>query len=158
MMLVCLPLAAQIYGTEEIATKTFDSPAAAMTASASQIYPLGMIPVSLSFTYPYSFRITSYTTLQQLSNYESASCSVTTGNGGDPALWDFSVGCHTGQNAWSVTTRTTVGEVVIFFGSLTTREQKTFAYWRAPGGLSGESYRYVINWQPEFAYCITGPL
>lgn len=148
---------AQTYGTEQIANTTFDTPTAAMSASAAQTYPLGMIPVSLSLSYGSPFRLTSYTTIQQLSNYESASCSVTTGNGGDPALWSTLVGCHTGQNSWSVTTRATVAEVATFFNSLTTREQKTFAYFRAPGALNGESYRYVIDWQPEFVYCITGP-
>ncbi len=150
-------LMAQTYGTEQIAVTTFDTPSAAMSASTSQAFPLGMIPVSLSLNYGSPFRLTSYTAIQQLSNYDSASCSMTTGNGGDPALWDTSVGCHVGQNAWSVTTRATLAEVMTFFNSLTAREQKTFAYFRAPGALSGESYRYVINWQPEFTYCITGP-
>lgn len=157
-MLIALPVAAQTYGTEEVAIRTYDSASAAMSASASQTYPLGMIPVSLSFTYPYAFRITSYTTIQQLSNYEYASCSVTTGNGGDPLLFVGSIGCHLRQDGWSVATRATASEVQTFFSALTSREQKTFAYFRAPGSLVSENSRFVMNWQPEFEVCISGPI
>lgn len=159
LSLVTLPLSAQI-ATDQIALKTFTTSSAAMTESASQIYPLGMIPFGTTYNYgsPYIYHLTSYTTIQQLSNFESAACSVTDGGGDDPVLWDFTVGCHTGQNGWSVTSRATYAEVLTFYAALTSREKKTFAWWKAPGVQSSEQYRFVMNWQPEFTYCISGPI